>query len=77
MPSDESSLPSPPDEMSEIALLYRRAAQVLGDAETARDWMHAPQFGLAQATPLSLLATGTGRQQVRALLDRIEHGHVA
>jgi hypothetical protein len=39
--------------------------------------MHAPQFGLAEATPQSLFSTASGRQQVRALLERIDQGHVA
>ena len=66
-----------PDAARAIAQLHQRAAEVLGDAETAREWMHAPQFGLAEVTPQSLLSTGVGRQQVRALLERVERGHLA
>ncbi len=66
-----------PDAALAIAQLHQRAVEVLGDAETARKWMHAPQFGLAEATPQALLSTETGRQQVRALLERIEQGQLA
>ena len=60
-----------------LSQVNQRAVEVLGDAETARQWMHAPQFGLAEATPQSLLLTEEGRQQVRALLERIEQGQLA
>ncbi len=66
-----------PDAALAIAQLHQRAVEVLGDAETARKWMHAPQFGLVEATPQSLLSTEDGRQQVRALLERIEQGQLA
>jgi uncharacterized protein (DUF2384 family) len=68
---------SPLNTDPDLAQLHQRAAEVLGDAESARRWMIAPQFGLAAATPRSLLATDEGRAQVRALLERIEQGFLA
>jgi len=67
------------DRLYAVATLYTLAEQVLGDGdrETALHWMNAPQFGLAEVTPRSLLSTEPGRQQVRALLQRIEHGFLA
>lgn len=65
------------DRLYAIATLYTLAEQVLGDHDTALQWMNAPQFGLAEAAPRSLLSTEPGRQQVRALLQRIEHGFLA
>jgi putative toxin-antitoxin system antitoxin component (TIGR02293 family) len=68
---------NPPDADLAIAQIHERAADVLGDAETARQWMSAPQAGLAEATPQSLHSTDAGRKQVRALLERIEQGFLA
>jgi len=65
------------DRLYAVATLYTLAEQVLGDRATALEWMNAPQFGLAEVTPRLLLSTEPGRQQVRALLQRIEHGFLA
>ena len=65
------------DRLYAVATLYALAEQVLGDRDTALEWMNAPQFGLAEGTPRSLLSTEPGRQQERALLQRIEHGFLA
>lgn len=65
------------DRIYAIAMLYELAQQVLGDRDTALEWMNAPQLGLAEITPRSLLSTEPGRQQVRALLLRIDHGFLA
>ncbi|MCC6791087.1 MAG: DUF2384 domain-containing protein [Thermomicrobiales bacterium] len=68
---------SPLNTDPDLARLHQRAAEVLGDAETARQWMNAPQFGLAAATPRSLLATHEGRARVHALLEGLEPGFLA
>lgn len=60
-----------------VAALYAQAAAVLGDAEVARQWMRAPQFAFAQQAPQSLLSSEIGREQVRLLLRRLEHGLLA
>jgi putative toxin-antitoxin system antitoxin component (TIGR02293 family) len=65
------------DRVYAVAALYALADEVLGDHATALQWMNAPQFGLAEAVPRALLSTEPGRQQVRALLQRIEHGFLA
>ncbi len=65
------------DRLYAVATVYALADEVLGDRDAALQWMNEPQFGLAEAAPRSLLSTEPGRQQVRALLLRIEHGFMA
>lgn len=69
--------PDVSDRVYAVAALYALADEVLGDHATALQWMNAPQFGLAESAPRALLSTEPGRQQVRALLQRIEHGFLA
>lgn len=70
-----------PPELSErlyaLAAVYAEAEEVLGDRTTALEWLGTPQFGLGGAAPRELLASEFGRQQVSALLRRIEHGLLA
>jgi putative toxin-antitoxin system antitoxin component (TIGR02293 family) len=65
------------DRLFAVASIYRLAEDVFGDSATAIDWMNAKQFGLGQRIPRDLLASEFGRQQVRALLQRIEYGQLA
>lgn len=60
-----------------VAALYALAEDVLGEGDAARQWMREPQFAFAGQAPLTLLASEVGRAQVRALLQRIEHGQLA
>jgi len=70
-----------PPEVSErlyaLAALYAEAEQVFADHQTALDWLAAPPFAFAGKTPRELIASEIGREQVRALLRRIEHGQLA
>lgn len=56
--------------------LYRRAADVLGGAEEAKDWMREPNFALGEETPLRFADTEPGARRVEQLLGQIEHGVV-
>jgi len=71
LPSDLS------DRLFAVASIYRLAEGTFGDSKTAIDWLNAPQFGLGQRVPRDLLSSELGRQQVRALLQRIEFGQLA
>ena len=42
--------------------------------ETARDWLKKPNRALAGKTPIELLDTDAGTQQVYQLLNKIEYG---
>lgn len=65
------------DRLFAVASIYRLAEEVFGDSETAFAWLNAPQFALAQRIPRELLASELGRQQVKALIQRIEYGQLA
>ena len=50
------------------------AAQVLGNAEGAQEWLRCPAWSLAGVKPVDLLSNKEGRETVRELLIRIEYG---
>ncbi len=51
-----------------------RADEVLGDRETAREWMQIPNRALGMQSPQELLDTDIGADAVLDILGRIEHG---
>jgi putative toxin-antitoxin system antitoxin component (TIGR02293 family) len=57
-----------------LAVLYEHALDVLGDAETVRNWFNTPEPDFADVSPLALLDTAPGIKEVDQLLGRIEHG---
>ncbi len=65
------------DRLVAVASIYGQAEDVFGDASTAAGWLKTKQFGLDQRIPRDLLGSEFGRQQVRALLRRIEFGQLA
>lgn len=62
------------DRLFRLARIVTLAIDVLEGEEPAVHWLKRPQFGLGGRTPLSLLATDAGRDEVEKLLLRIEHG---
>jgi putative toxin-antitoxin system antitoxin component (TIGR02293 family) len=62
------------DRLFRLARIVALAIEVLEGEEPAVRWLKRPQFGLGGRTPLSLLATDAGRDEVEKLLLRIEHG---
>jgi putative toxin-antitoxin system antitoxin component (TIGR02293 family) len=57
-----------------LAVLYEHALDVLGDAETVRNWFNTPEPDFSEMSPLALLDTAPGMKEVDHLLGRIEHG---
>src|ERR1700730_442431 len=57
-----------------LAVLYEHALDVLGDAETVRNWFNTPEPDFSDMSPLALLDTAPGMKEVDHLLGRIEHG---
>jgi putative toxin-antitoxin system antitoxin component (TIGR02293 family) len=58
-----------------IGKIFDKAAQVFGNDESlAAKWFREPARGLAGKTPLEMVETEIGAQEVYALLVRIEHG---
>lgn len=54
--------------------LIVKALEISGSPEKLTRWLQTPLPSLAHHTPLSLLHTEDGRQQVEDVLGRIEHG---
>jgi putative toxin-antitoxin system antitoxin component (TIGR02293 family) len=54
--------------------ILRRATDVLGDEEAARNWMKTPQRALGEKRPLDLIAVDIGAEEVLNVLGAIEEG---
>ena len=62
------------DRLFRVARIGALAIEVLEDEARAVSWLKRPQIGPGGRTPLELLTTDVGRDQVEKLLLRIEHG---
>lgn len=62
------------DRLYRIARIFALALKVLESKEGAIGWLHRPQTGLKERTPLELMSTDAGAKQVEELLYRIEYG---
>lgn len=62
------------DRAFRLAGVYALAEQALEDPENARAWFKEPNRALRGETPLSLLDTEAGTQEVIRTLQRLEHG---
>lgn len=62
------------DRLYRVARVAARAEEVLGSAQAAERWLKELIPALGGVTPLSLLDTDEGAQQVTDILGRIEHG---
>ncbi len=56
------------------AAVIRRAVEVIGSESEAMRWLGTPVRTLGYATPISLLHEAKGREEVLAVLGRLEHG---
>jgi len=57
-----------------LARVVGRANEVFEDPEAALNWLKSPNSSLSGATPLSLLDTDIGAENILDTLGRIEHG---
>jgi putative toxin-antitoxin system antitoxin component (TIGR02293 family) len=71
LPADTS------DRLYALSKLYSLAEDVFKDRATALGWLREPQFALGNERPRDWLSSEYGREQVRALLERLRHGQVA
>jgi putative toxin-antitoxin system antitoxin component (TIGR02293 family) len=62
------------DKVARTQDVLTRAGEVLGSRAAAQRWLTRPNPVLAGRTPLSLLDTSLGWEQVKQILGRIEHG---
>jgi putative toxin-antitoxin system antitoxin component (TIGR02293 family) len=54
--------------------LLKKAEDVFGSGESAREWLTHKQVGLGRAVPLEFAKTEIGAREVENLLGRIEYG---
>jgi putative toxin-antitoxin system antitoxin component (TIGR02293 family) len=59
-----------------VADVIRVAEDTLGGREAATRWLKTPNLALGDATPLSLLDTEPGANEVRRVLSSIKYGGV-
>jgi putative toxin-antitoxin system antitoxin component (TIGR02293 family) len=50
------------------------AVDVLGGREAAHEWLGKPALGLQFKTPIELMRSSQGKEEVRRLLERMLHG---
>ena len=62
------------DRLYRLARVFAHALEVFRDRDKAAAWVNRPNHVLGGCTPLSLLDTAIGVDQVDELLGRIEHG---
>jgi len=62
------------DRLFRMARIFALAVAVLENEETARQWLHRAQRGLGGRTPIQVIQTEAGAQEVEDLLEKIEYG---
>ncbi|HKA20678.1 MAG TPA: antitoxin Xre/MbcA/ParS toxin-binding domain-containing protein [Blastocatellia bacterium] len=67
-------LPAESERVYRLAKILAFAESVLGDKQKARRWLSTPNRALGNASPLSLLESEAGADEVTNVLGRIEHG---
>jgi putative toxin-antitoxin system antitoxin component (TIGR02293 family) len=75
--AQEQLAPGESERVVRLARIIERATDVLGAGDKAVRWIGAPNRALGGHSPMSLLDTDLGVQQVEATLTRIEHGIVS
>ncbi|MGH7879304.1 MAG: antitoxin Xre/MbcA/ParS toxin-binding domain-containing protein, partial [Candidatus Binataceae bacterium] len=69
-----------PEESGRVARVVRifaLASATLGGTERATRWLHRPLRQFGNRTPMEMLATDVGTNQMEVLLGRIAHGIAA
>ncbi len=61
----------------QVAEVYSRGCEVLGDAERFRVWLNTASAAFGNRTPIELLSSRYGALMVLDELGRMEHGIVA
>jgi putative toxin-antitoxin system antitoxin component (TIGR02293 family) len=62
------------DRLLRLARVAAEAEAVLGAPDKAGQWLQKPNRALRNVTPLDLLDTSLGAEEVLTVLGRIEHG---
>jgi putative toxin-antitoxin system antitoxin component (TIGR02293 family) len=66
--------PEESERLYRLAKVLASAESVLGSRDKARGWLNSPNRALGDVTPLSLLETEAGADEVMNVLGRIEYG---
>ncbi len=66
--------PDESDRLARVANILKRAREVFGNIEKARDWMKTPLSAFKDETPLQRADTSIGANQVHDVLGRIDYG---
>jgi putative toxin-antitoxin system antitoxin component (TIGR02293 family) len=66
--------PEESERLYRLAKVLASAESVLGSKDKARRWLSNPNRALGDVTPLSLLETEAGADEVMNVLGRIEYG---
>jgi putative toxin-antitoxin system antitoxin component (TIGR02293 family) len=61
-------------ENDRLRTVFKRAVEVFGDEEKARQWLDTPIPALQYATPLFSAYDDESEKEVLAILERIEYG---
>jgi putative toxin-antitoxin system antitoxin component (TIGR02293 family) len=67
-PAEES------DRLARLSRVMHLAQDVLGNSDSAREWMTTPNPSLGNCVPYKLCTTDTGTVEVERLLHKIEFG---
>lgn len=67
-------LPQESERVYRLAKILAIAESVLGDKQKARRWLNTPNRALGSVTPLSMLETEAGADEVTRILGRLEYG---
>ena len=69
--------PDESDKVDRVAQTFKRAIELFGNEETAREWMSTKLLGLGDRTPLELLDSSAGYEMVLNTIGRIAYGAAA
>lgn len=62
------------DNLLRVVRVVSKTFDFFDEPEAARAWLQAPEMALGGETPLSLLDTELGAQEILRLLGQLEHG---
>jgi putative toxin-antitoxin system antitoxin component (TIGR02293 family) len=69
--------PDESDKVDRVAQAFKRAIELFGNEEMAREWMSTKLLGLGDRTPLELLDSSAGYEMVLNTIGRIAYGAAA
>ncbi len=69
--------PTASERLLNIGTIEKHAVAVFGTTDLAHAWLLTSNIALGDVSPLSLLDTGLGTQEVARILNAIEHSSVA